>query len=144
MAGKNSSDETRTGLESYARLRIFMGKRGGKKLDMGAAFGRVAKELAKGECETGTLQIVVGGNGRLKSWVLEVTASGCDVKPGAAYAPRFEMVVRASAVRAMLSGDIAPITAMARRDMRVRGDLEFGKAIYKLLAADEGRIDPCQ
>lgn len=143
MSADKASKNAKMWHDSYAKLHNVLGKRGVKNPDLQAAFGRLAKELAKGKCESGTLQVVIGGGSRRESWVLESTASGCQAKQGTAYAPRFEVVARRPAVQAMLSGEIAPIAAIARGDMRVRGDLEFGKTIYKLLAADKGRIDPC-
>lgn len=144
MSADKRSGEERRQLESYARLRNIMGKLAGRKPDLGAAFDRLADELAKTERESGTLQVVVIGDGGRRSWVLELTTGRCEARESTADAPRFEMIAKASAVHAMLSGEVAPIAAMAKGDMRVRGDLEFGKRIYKLLAADEGRIDPCK
>ena len=144
MSARTANKKAIGGLDSFARLANVMSKQGGKTPDMKTAFGRLAKKLGKGHRESGTFQVVIGGRGQRKAWTLELTSDGCQARQRATDAPRFEIVARAPAIKAMLSGEIAPIAAMANGDMRIRGDLEFGKMLYKLLAADNGRIDPCQ
>ena len=43
----------------------------------------------------------------------------------------------------ILAGKLSPIAAIAGHTMRVRGDLEFGRSVYALLAADKGRTNVC-
>ncbi len=131
------------GLEVYARLRNVLGIHSSNALDLKSAFGRVAHLLSRGRRSSGTLQIIIGGKGPRQSWVLNMTEKGCEARKEGVHAPRFEVVVHATAILAMLSGRMAPIEALALGQMRVRGDLEFGMEVYRALAADNGRVDPC-
>ena len=131
------------GLESYAKIHNFLGEKTSDFPDLEKAFNRVAEHL-KDTNERGHVQIEIGMKEGKQSWFLNLHEKGCEIKKGTTKAPNFEILVKSGTLTKIAEGKISPISAMAKGEMRVRGDLEFGKRFYKLLAADDGRIDPCK
>ena len=131
------------GLGSYAKIHNFLGEKTSDFPDLEKAFNRVAEHL-KNTNERGHVQMEIGMKEGKQSWFLNLHEKGCEIKKGTTKAPNFEILVKSGTLTKIAEGKISPISAMAKGEMRVRGDLEFGKRFYKLLAADDGRIDPCK
>ena len=124
------------GLESFARLRNVTTRQGGV-VDLDGTFTALARALAAGS--DGAVQIVITGGDNKRSWVLERERA----RQGNVQQPRLEIRLTAGAAERVFAGEESPIVALARGELRLRGDVELAKAMYRALAADDGRIDPC-
>jgi hypothetical protein len=124
------------GLDSFARLRNLVARHGAV-VDLEGTL--VALSGALGTAHDGAVQIVVGSGDQKRSWVLERNKA----RQGNVPQPRLEIRLTSGAAERVFSGEESPIVALARGELRLRGDVEFAKAMYRTLAAGEGRIDPC-
>jgi hypothetical protein len=124
------------GLDSFARLRNLLARRAGAA-DLDGTVTALSGAL--GTAHDGAVQIVVGSGDEKRSWVLERDKA----RQGNVPHPRVEIRLTSGAAERVFSGEESPIVALARGELRLRGDVEFAKAMYRTLAAGEGRIDPC-
>ncbi len=127
----------------YAKLDKFLETPSVRTGGVEAPFKRIAERLRNTD-EEGDVQVKIGAKGETRHWVFGLGNRSCKLTQGKVENPRFELLVRAEALEQILAGQTSPIWTMAKSQMRVRGDLEFGKRIYRLLAADDGKIDPCE
>ena len=142
MAKAGAKSRDKEWHEAYAKLtRVLTAKT--KNPNLEPALKKIATTLAKSKRHIGPVQIAVGGGGKREQWTLDLMKDDCSLRTGASYKPRFEVVARRSALNGILAGDRSPIAELAAGNLRVRGDIEFGKEIYRLLSNGKGRIDPC-
>lgn len=128
--------------DSYARLHNLTEGKKGKESDFGMIFKRLVS-LLENSGESGRIQFEIGSGEERQYWSLELKEKACKISEGKIEKPNFEVLGRAKTLLQVAEGNISPIIAIGRGKMRVRGDIEFGRRLYKLLAADEGRTGPC-
>jgi len=85
---------------------------------------------------------IVGGEQR-RFWRLELADKFCKVVNGPTERPDLEIITRAENMQKMADGSLSPIEAFARGKMRIRGNLELAKRLFKKLAAPGGITDVC-
>lgn len=124
------------GLESFARLQNLATRQAGA-VDLDGTLTALARALGAGS--DGAVQVVVTTGDDRRSWVLERERA----REGHVTKPRLEIRLTRGAAERVFSGEESPIVALARGELRVRGDVELAKALYRALAAGDGRIDPC-
>lgn len=142
-AKDESNSKKGTRFASYAKIQNILGVKSSGPIDYEMIF-RHAAEYLQGSDEQGDIEIGLGMKEEKQSWVLSLHEKGFNVSKGSSRKPRLEILVKSEAFRKIAGGKVSPIYAMAKGELRVRGDLEYGKHIYRLLAADKGRIDPCE
>lgn len=127
---------------SYAKIRNLTEGKKGDERDFEKIFKRLA-DFVGNSGEHGQVQFKIGIGEKHQYWRLELDGKTCKVSTKKHDRPDLEILIRAETALQLAEGSISPIEAFGRGKMRIRGDLELGKRLYKLLAASEGRITPC-
>lgn len=136
-----SNGQRKSGIGSYAKLRGYRSVE--REDDFDEIFNQMATELRGRLTEVGSLQVVIGSREDERTWVLDLAGKECESRAGKIEEPRFQIKTKPSTASAILAGRVSPVLAIARGDLRVKGDLDFGITLFELLGG-EGRKDPCR
>ena len=125
----------------FARLRPLADTSSG---DFAAVLEIVAQQCHKAGVK-GKLQVhLLTGEDRWQTSAVLLTADRAEVRAEAIDAPDFEILTDHETWNAIIEGKLSPIEAMAKRRMRVRGNMQYGSALMKRMAGSEGRTEICR
>jgi putative sterol carrier protein len=126
---------------TFARLRRLADASRG---DMNSVLKSVADGLHEAGVK-GKIQVsLLTGKDSWATSHMVLTATSAKTAKGAHKTPDFEILTDADTWGAVVEGKLAPLEAMARQRMRIRGDTRLASAILKRVAGTEGRTDICR
>jgi putative sterol carrier protein len=108
--------------------------------DLGETFRRMAELLGKPE-EHGVVQFRLLDNGKDLHRCLELDQNGARVRAEKVDHPDFEIVTQVATWRRIAEGSLSPFEAFIQGEMRVRGDVEFGRRLLRRLASSVDTLD---
>lgn len=106
------------------------------------AFERLGELLEKSG-ERGRLQFQIRSAEARRYWSFELAAEGCRLRAEPVEKPDVEIITQAETWWQIADGTLSPVEAFGRGKMRIRGDLELAKRLYKKLATGEGSTEIC-
>lgn len=130
-------------MQAFALLRpLARAARADPRKALGATFEGMAKLLDR-VGESATTQFTVLTPDGVARWRLDLGESGTSCREGAADAADLEIVVGEGTWWEIASGELSPVDAFARGELRILGDAALATRLYKALAAPEGVTDVC-
>src|SRR5260221_4603107 len=121
----------------HFKLRNLMEQR---EEDLGGTFHGMAGLLGKPK-EPGLVQFHLLDNGKHLYWCLELDQNESRVRAEQVDHPKFELITQVATWRQIAEGSLSPLEAFLQGEMRVRGDVEFGRRLLKQLALSEDKLD---
>jgi hypothetical protein len=127
-------------MREFARLPNLLGKRKYDAMRAVAALGRPLERLG----EQAGIRFRIVGRRKTVDCSLLLRPRGHRVVSEELPAPDLEVIVRDDAWRAVISGTLSPLVALAEGRLRVRGNIDLGKRLLAGLCPSGSRIDPCE
>jgi hypothetical protein len=97
--------------------------------DLNESFDRLGQRVGAAP-EPLTVQFEVSD---ARSWYLDVGPTGCTVSEQAHGSPDVEVILDSDAWRRIASGNMSPLEAFGRGQLRVRGDIAVARRFARLL-----------
>ena len=100
--------------------------------DVAVSFGRMAKKLS-GTKRAGVIQFRLTKRRRTRCWSLALSPKECRVIDSEVDNPAFEVITSEDTWSAIAGGQIAPLEAFVSGKLRIRGDIEMARSIFRRL-----------
>jgi putative sterol carrier protein len=123
-------------MTSYATFRSLIY---GDEDDIGETFKRMA-EVLRDSGEHAQIQFRIVGAQRV-IWSLNLEEDSCTTTPIRVERPNLEVVTTPETWWQIAEGSVSPISAVLDGSMRIRGDVQLGRRLVKLLSSSEGSIE---
>jgi hypothetical protein len=125
----------------FAKLRPLVDSGSG---DFESVLRQVARQLHEAGVK-GKLHVrVLTGNEEWQSARMLLSNRGGEVVTKSTGRSDLEILTDQETLNAVIEGKLSPIDAMAKRRMRLRGNVRLGSAILKRLAGSAGRTEICR
>lgn len=110
-----------------------------KRSHLKEAMGKLAKEM-QGLPGKGQLRLTCLAGDQWTSWTVshqqkKATLQSSSRKSGK---PTLEVITRLETARAMLAGELSPLSAFLQNRVRIRGDVDYGRLVLRHLAQRPG------
>lgn len=129
--------------DQFAKIHKLITQLKGDRFNVEATISNLARHL-EGLSENGKVGILVNYKNNNLRWILDLTDTGCQISQDPEGDADFDVYMSSETAIKVFSGRISPILAMGRESMRVRGNIDFGLRLYRKLAADDSKLDPCR
>ena len=115
-------------------LRLIQGSEREKshRLDLGTVFQRMGELIGRSE-EYARIQFHIRSDKESRHWCLELNPEGNRVSATRVDAPDLEIITQTNTWRQISEGSLSPLGAFVGGKLRVRGDIELGKRLFKRL-----------
>ena len=129
-------------MEQYARIRPLIGA---SPEDFSASLKALLDRLDGADLQ-GRLRVSLVAPGNTDTWDVDLRArqqarvEGGRRARGNAGAPDLEVIVAATTWSEIATGQLAPLEAFARGQLRFRGDADLANALYEGLKDDRGGL----
>lgn len=121
-------------MTQYARLQLLLDP-DLEQLDN--TFERL-REMVEGSGEQGRVQVHLLDDAEHHYFAFEMTKGSCHLSSERLEGPDLEIITAPDTWKQIAEGKLSPMDAFGRGKMRIRGDVELAKRLYRHLAAGEG------
>ena len=128
-------------MQDFARMKSLIAP---ANSELESTFARLAEHLVSSD-RKGQIHFRILCETQAETYGVETGGSAYRVEdPQHASQPDLEVVTRAATWWEIAGGQLSPVEAFLAGRLRVRGDVEWGKAILGELSGGQGICDPCQ